>query len=253
MSEGESRKMKFPVVIWHRGQRAKIYGKTPAYPFYRLAYKLDSKPRRVQSFKTYSEAKEAAEQAVRDMAQGSQAAALTTGQAGDAMIALELLEGLRKQTGRNTSLKRAVADYVEAARLLNGRTLAEAVEGYLSTVATVKRKDLAEAVEEFCKGRDAKAAAGRGRGATKGRKGPRGPKWGAEGKGQTGLAVRLRIPPSPRLRCHRGRQAESDGAFRGEKGTGLLFLSNEQWCQKSAYVTAAEAAGAGGKARRAKI
>jgi integrase len=154
--------MKFPVVIRHRGQKAKIYGKTPAYPFYRLAYKAAGK-RHVRSFKTYSEAKQAGDQIVRDLAQGSQSAALTAGQAADALTAFELLQAFHRQTGRAVSLKRAVADYVEAARQLNGHTLAEVVEGYLSTVATVKRKDLSKAVEDFCKAREPKAVAGPGK------------------------------------------------------------------------------------------
>ena len=154
--------MKFPVVIRHRGEKAKIYGKTPAYPFYRLAYKAAGQ-RHVRSFKTYSEARQEGDRVVRDLAQGSQAAALTTGQAADAMTALELLQGFRQQTGRNVSLKRAIADYVEAARQLNGRTLAEAIEGYLSSVATVKRKDIAVAVEEFCEARKSKGVAEPGR------------------------------------------------------------------------------------------
>jgi hypothetical protein len=119
-AESENRKMKFPVVIRHRSEKAKIYGKTPAYPFYRLAYKAAGQ-RHVRSFKTYSEARREGDHVVRDLAQGSQAAALTTGQAANALTALELLQGFRQQTGHNISLERAVADYVEAARQLNGR------------------------------------------------------------------------------------------------------------------------------------
>jgi hypothetical protein len=61
--------MKFPVVIRHRGENAKIYGQTPAYPFYRLAYKAAGK-RHVRSFKTYSEARQEGENVVRDLAKG---------------------------------------------------------------------------------------------------------------------------------------------------------------------------------------
>jgi hypothetical protein len=95
-AESENRKMKFPVVIRHRSEKTKIYGKTPAYPFYRLAYKAAGQ-RHVRSFKTYSEARREGDHVVRDLAQGSQAAALTTGQAANALTALELLQGFRQQ------------------------------------------------------------------------------------------------------------------------------------------------------------
>jgi hypothetical protein len=142
--------MKFPIVIRHRREKATIYGKSESYPFYRLGYYVAGK-RRVRSFKTYGEAKAEAEKAVRDLAQGSQATALSAIESRDALAALERLRGFYQQTGRNVSLLRAVSEYVEASGKLNGRTLADAVEGYLSTVAGVTRKDIAEAVEEFIK------------------------------------------------------------------------------------------------------
>ena len=103
----------------------------------------------MERFQTYSEAKRRADALVKELAQGSQVTALTAGQAADAMTALELLRGFHRAHREHVSLKRAVADYVEAARVLNGHTLAEAVEGYMANIVSVKRKDLAEAVEEF--------------------------------------------------------------------------------------------------------
>jgi integrase len=147
--ESEDGNMRFPMRIKHRGQvLATLYGKSKAYPAYRLAWRVTGK-RRMERFQTYSEAKRRADALVKELAQGSQVTALTAGQAADALTALELLRGLYRDTGQTVSLKRAVADFVEAARGLKGHTLAEAVEGYMANVVSVKRKSLAEAVEEF--------------------------------------------------------------------------------------------------------
>jgi len=140
--------VKFPLTIRFRRAEARIYGKSKHYPFYRVGYYVAGQ-RRLKSFRTYSEVKAEADRLVRELANGSQAAALSGGQARDALAALERLEGFRRQTGRTVSLLRAVSEFVEAAGQLHGRTLAEAVEGYQNTVASVKRKDVAEAVEEF--------------------------------------------------------------------------------------------------------
>jgi len=37
-SENQTRKMKCPVIIRHRREKATIYGKSPGYDFYRLGY-----------------------------------------------------------------------------------------------------------------------------------------------------------------------------------------------------------------------
>jgi len=150
--------MKFPQVIRHRRIEATIYGKTHSYPFYRLSYYTAGK-RRIRHFSTYSEAKTEAERIVRELASGSQAAALTAEQSRDALAAIERLETFRQATGKVVSLLAAVSEFVEAARKLTGLTLAESVERYLSTVATVKRMDIREAVEEFIDGRKHKTEA----------------------------------------------------------------------------------------------
>jgi len=54
--------------------------------------------------------------------------ALTAGQANDALAALERLDGLYRDTGRRVSLLAVASEYAEAARKLNGHTLAEAVK-----------------------------------------------------------------------------------------------------------------------------
>ena len=100
-------------------------------------------------FATYSDAKAKADKLVREIADGSQAAALTANQSRDALAALERLESFRRTTGKQVSLLAAVSEYVEAASKLNGHTMGEAIERYLSTIASVKHKYLGEAVEEF--------------------------------------------------------------------------------------------------------
>lgn len=101
------------------------------------------------SFATYSEAKRHADKLVKDMARGSQAAALTAKQSRDALAALQTLEEFRVSTGRRVSLLAAVSDYCEHTGKLSGYTLGQAVAGFLANVAHVERKDLAVAVEDF--------------------------------------------------------------------------------------------------------
>jgi len=74
--ESESAKVKFPRRIKHHGRvLAKIYCKSKSYPFYRVAAYVAGK-RRMSSFATYSEARSEADKLVKDLAKGSQAAAL---------------------------------------------------------------------------------------------------------------------------------------------------------------------------------
>ncbi len=103
----------------------------------------------MQTFASYSDAKTAAERIVRELADGSQAAALNASQSRDALAALQRLESFRHSTGRAVSLLAAVSEFVEASAKLTGRTLGEAVTGYLRSVVSVKRKDIGEAVTEF--------------------------------------------------------------------------------------------------------
>ncbi len=154
----ESVRMKFPKAIRYRRTEATIYGKSRNYPFYRLAYYVAGK-RITRSFKSYQEAKDEAERKVREIAEGSQAAALNADQSRDALAALERLETLCQTSGRQFSLLAAVSDFAAAVDKLRGKTLGEAVEGYLRTVVAVQRKDINEAVEEFIEGRKHKAEA----------------------------------------------------------------------------------------------
>ncbi len=142
------RRVKFPVTIRHRTSTAKIYAPGGKFAYYRLAYSVAGK-RRMQTFATYTEAREAANRVVRELANGSQAAALNATQSRDALAALERLQSFYQSTGRRVSLLAAVSEFAEAAGKLNGRTMGEAVTGYLRTVANIGRKDIKAAVEEF--------------------------------------------------------------------------------------------------------
>ncbi|MEK7781411.1 MAG: hypothetical protein AAB370_07915 [Verrucomicrobiota bacterium] len=149
-------KVKFPKIIRHRRIEATIYGKTPNYSFYRLAYYVAGK-RQLRNFKTYKEAKDEAERKVREIADGSQAAALTADQSRDALAALQRLETLRQTSGRRYSLLAAVSGFADNVGKLNGRSIDEAVDGYMQTTAVVQRKGLSEAVEEFIENRKHKS------------------------------------------------------------------------------------------------
>jgi integrase len=142
------RRVRFPVTIRHRASKAKIYAPAGKFAYYRLAYTGAGK-RRMQTFAAYSDARQAGERLVRDLANGSQAAGLSASQSRDALAAMQRLDAFRQSTGRRVSLLAAVSEYVESSTRLNGRTLPEAVDGYLANVASVKRKDIAEAVNEF--------------------------------------------------------------------------------------------------------
>lgn len=140
--------MRFPKTIKHRRFEATIYGKSANYPYYRVAYYTAGK-RHIRNFKTFSEAKTEAERIVHDLADGSQAAALSADQSRDALTALEMLEAYRRTTGRRITLSGVVSVFVENAQKLGERTINEATDGFLKTVATVTRKDIGEAVTEF--------------------------------------------------------------------------------------------------------
>jgi integrase len=148
--ESDGKNVKFPKVIRNKKTKAEvtIYGKKPAYPFYRVCWRVAGR-RMMKSVRTYSAAKKAADDLIDDLGSGSQKTALTVRQAMDALAALETLQGLYLSTGRRISLLGAVSEYAEASSKLNGRPLGEAVDGYIQTVAILKRKDLGEAVADF--------------------------------------------------------------------------------------------------------
>jgi integrase len=155
--------MKFPVKVRFRKAEAKIYGKTEAYPFYRLAYKAGGK-RHVRSFKTYNEARTAADSKVREIDKGSQSIALTTKEATAALSIRDALEAHHRAGGRAYTALEAVTGFLDAMRLLpDGYNLTESMRGYSKTLTTIKPKLIAEAVEEFIKMRKPKSEAQEGK------------------------------------------------------------------------------------------
>ncbi len=142
--------MKFPKVIKHRRYEATIYGKRKNYPYYRLAYYTAGK-RHIRHFRTYGEAKGEADRKLRELADGSQASALTASQSRDALAAFERLADHYRTTGRRISLLASVSTFCESDKRLDGRPMGEAIDGFLTTVANVTRKDIGEAVGEFLK------------------------------------------------------------------------------------------------------
>jgi hypothetical protein len=153
--------VRFPVTIRHRGSKVKIYAPAGKFAYYHLAYTLAGK-RRMQTFAACSNARQAGERLVRDLANGSQAAGFSANQSRDALAAMQRLEAFRQSTGRRMSLLAAVSEWVEQSTRLNGRPLPEAVDGFLANVASVKRKDIGEAVEEFIKAEDPRTKASEG-------------------------------------------------------------------------------------------
>ena len=155
--------MKFPVTIRHRKAEAKIYGKTEAYPFYRLCYYAEGK-RHVRSFSTYAETKAEAEAKVREMAAGNQSIALTPKEARDALAIRDALATFKRDTGRTFTALETVTGFLGAVKELpQGYGLTEAVKGFAHTLATIKPKLISEAVEDFIAMRKPKAQAAEGK------------------------------------------------------------------------------------------
>ena len=115
-SENEH-KVRFPKKIRRRGHvLATIYAKKKNYPFYRLAYRINGK-RLMKHFRTYSEANREGKKLVKDLAKGSQVAALTAAQARDALAAFERLQA---STCRLGAAYRSSVAYPNIARLRRG-------------------------------------------------------------------------------------------------------------------------------------
>ncbi|MGA2854585.1 MAG: hypothetical protein ABSE90_10720, partial [Verrucomicrobiota bacterium] len=157
------RAVKFPKRIKYRGKTlAVIYGRCKGRESYRVAWQVAGQ-RRMASFPSYSLAKRHADALVKDLSKGSQVTALHPAQARDALAALERLADFYRATGRRISLLAVASEYAEAARKLDGRTLAEAVDGFLSNVAKVKRMDLNAAIEQFIESRKLRTVAKEGK------------------------------------------------------------------------------------------
>jgi integrase len=145
-------KMKFPKRIKHRGRAyATIYNKTASYPMYRVVWSVHGK-RRMKAFPRFGGKEGAltyAESLAKEIASGSQAPALSSTQAADALAAFQVLERFRQSSGKGLSLLGAISEYVDASAKLNSHSVREAVDGFLCNTASVKRKAIAEALAEF--------------------------------------------------------------------------------------------------------
>ena len=145
--------MTFPVTIEHYDQRAKIYRPAKNFAFYRVAFKVAGK-RRMLTFGTYTEAKTAAEEKVKELHKGQQSSALTAKQAQDALTVRDMLAAYRQETGKQVSIVELTGNYLSAVKQLpKGCSLTEAIRVYLQGIAAVQRKPLSEAVKEFCDAR----------------------------------------------------------------------------------------------------
>jgi hypothetical protein len=151
--DGESEQnVKFPKRLRHRGKGrvlATIYKRPDCYRLYWRA-RVDGEPRsRFKDFATYSAAKKAADKTVSELATGSQAAALSPGQASDALAALQRLQRFYEATGHRISLLGAISEYCESAGKLNRISLGEAVDRFLATVAAFPSPAPRECPEGF--------------------------------------------------------------------------------------------------------
>ena len=152
-------KMKFPVKVTYRKAEVKIYGKSAAYPFYRLCYYAAGQ-RRVRSFSTYAEAKIEAKKKVRDVAKGRQTIALTDKEAMAALSIRDALDTFWRETGRRFTALEAVAGFLDAIKHLpQGYGLTELVKAFAQTQATLKPRLISDAVEDFIAVRKPKSIA----------------------------------------------------------------------------------------------
>ena len=150
------KRVTFPVTIEHYDQRAKIYRPAKNFPFYRVAFKVAGK-RRMLTFSSYGEAKEAAENKVKELHKGQQSSALSAKEAQDALDTRAKLANHFQDTGQRISANEAISEYLAALKMLpKGSTMIEAVRVYSRTLGTVKPKAIAEAVRDFIASRQAK-------------------------------------------------------------------------------------------------
>jgi integrase len=145
--------VKFPVSVKYYDQLAKIYRPAKGFPHYRVAFKVAGK-RKMITFTTYGEAKEAAEAKVKDLHKGLHSAALTAKEAQQALDIRAKLELHQQETGIKLSAAEAIADYLAAIKLLpKGSTLLEAVRVYARSTLNLKPRKIQEGVIEFLQSR----------------------------------------------------------------------------------------------------
>ena len=118
--DSESGHLKFPRVIRHRRAEVTIYGKKESYPFYRIAYRASGK-RRMESFRTYGEAKAAADKKVRELSEGNQSLALTNKEVTEALAIRDAVAEFRLDTGRTVTGLQIVTQALPAMKVLGDR------------------------------------------------------------------------------------------------------------------------------------
>jgi integrase len=127
--------------------------------------------RMMKSFRTYNGeggALEFGEKRKTEIAKNSEAARLTSKQAGDAVAALGVLQGFYESTGKRVSLHEAATQFTENEIKLrpSGRSQTEAIDGFLGSVVSVKRISVHEAIEQFITFRKTKTLPGKNRDGT---------------------------------------------------------------------------------------
>jgi hypothetical protein len=142
--------------MWRKKEFARIYAPSANYGFYRLVYRAAGK-RVLRSFGTFTEAKEEGLDKAKEIWGGDDNAALN---AREARTMLEIVRAIAKhkaETGQNIDAREAVAEYLQARRVLQGGkiTVAEAVRAYDATLAKLKPCKLPDAVQQFTKEREA--------------------------------------------------------------------------------------------------
>ena len=171
----EEANMKWPYKVRNRKNGpvlAKIYKpKIPnkhnpnPYPFYRITWNAAGK-RMVKALPRFSGeggAKQFAEQKVKELAGGSQVAALSPGEAHSALSVRDALDSFRRETGITITAVQAVTECLAALRRLGKHSISDAVSGFLGTVAQVKLVDFSAAVKEFIAAREPKTKSKDGR------------------------------------------------------------------------------------------
>jgi integrase len=237
LGEENEQNVKFPKRLRYKGKGkvlATIYKRPDCYRVYWRA-RVDGKPKSLfKEFTSYAACKREADKIVTGLAKGSQASALSPGQAADALAALQRLQRHYVETGKRVSLLTGISLYCDADAKLNGHGFTEAVDGFLTTVAVVKRIDLNKAVEDFIEHRKAKTVA---------REGKR-PALSPEHHYNTSLWLRAFAKTFPGhcvcdltkdlLNAYVAKQAKASPKTRNEKrGVVKMFLA---WCVEEDYL-----------------
>lgn len=157
--------MKFPIKVFARRNSpifTTIYGQTKARRGYRVAWRADGE-RKMQSFAKFKGEDGAlcfAQKTARSLARGSRTVALSSKEANDALLAREILDSFRRETGRRVSLLEAVQGYRDAIRQLGKEhSLTETVEFFKKNAALITAVKVEEAAQRFLAEKDERTKA----------------------------------------------------------------------------------------------